>query len=121
MDYKVVVIAVESVLLFILLIMHLRLSLKVYQLSKDDSQVTGSDLFDNVSKSKQLYRDLVIELHPDRYAQDPELNRLAEEFCAKLATKKFSYKALCQIANDADPLFNLSSKFKATHPNILKN
>ena len=84
--------------------------------TKDD--ISGKDLFENIAKSKFLYKDLMKELHPDKYIANPKLKEQAEIICFKLSESKSSYRELVKLARNASTTFELSEKFKKSHPEI---
>ena len=88
------------------------------QMPNNKSKLSGKDLFENISKSKSLYRDLLIELHPDKFISDDNLREKAELICSELAEHKSSYRALVSITKKVSTEFEFGEKFKKNHPEI---
>lgn len=106
--------------IFIVRIKRKLLFLKT-QIPNTKDNISGKDLFENITKSKFLYKHLMKELHPDKYITNLELKKQAEVICFKLSKNKSSYRELVKIARSASTTFELSDKFKKLHPEIFSN
>ncbi len=91
------------------------------QFMNSDSSVSGSDLFDNINKSKDLYKDLLIELHPDKFVNQPELQEKATQITFELGKQKSTYRNLLNLAKEASKDFQFSEKFTSKYPKIFES
>lgn len=90
------------------------------QLSGENNGVSGKDLFENITKSKELYRNLLIEFHPDKHNTNVSLRSKAEEISLKIAEHKNSYRELISIAKIASSDFEISKSLVIKYPEILE-
>ena len=88
------------------------------QFSDEITGVNGKDLFDNITKSKVLYKELVIEFHPDKFVTNEFRKKKAEIICSKIAENKSSYRDLISIVQSVKNDFDFSKKFIDGHPEI---
>jgi hypothetical protein len=117
-----IIIAILSltVIIMTLIIFSLRRKINMLrnQFSGQFGNVSGQDLFENITKSKALYKDLLIEFHPDKFTTDEFLTSQAQHLTASIAENKSSYRELISIAKNAKQNFHFSDKFKSKYPEI---
>jgi hypothetical protein len=117
---------ISSLCLFIIFMLIIILNLKrkllilKRQFSNEKNGVSGKDLFENITKSKILYKDLLIEFHPDKFILDENKKIQAELLCSKIAENKSSYRELFSIAKSVKNDFEFSQKFITNHPTIFE-
>lgn len=51
----------------------------------------------SIAKAKMLYKSLCSKCHPDRFPNNPEKQRLAEEVFKEVVKNKYSYSNLMEI------------------------
>lgn len=93
--------------------------LKVH-FSNETNGLSGKDLFENITKSKALYKDLLIEFHPDKFILDEKRKKRAEELSSIIAESKSSYRDLIIIVQSVKKEFEFSNKFLNNYPEIFK-
>ena len=93
--------------------------LKVH-FSSESNGINGKDLFENITKSKILYKDLLIEFHPDKFNLDTSKKKRAEELSSQIAKYKSSYRDLILLAKSVKQEFEFSQKFINNHPEIFE-
>jgi hypothetical protein len=124
MNYLILIILIESFFILMLLFIIFRINSKLVFLknhfSNDLYTIKGSDLFNNITKSKNLYRDLLIELHPDKFHNDPTKLEKSENLALMLGKNKNSFRELISLAKIAKIDFDFSSKFKNQYPEIFE-
>jgi len=117
-----IVILLQCVLIITLIFVILRQNKKIIflknQYTDGQDAISGKDLFENITKSKLLYKDLLIEFHPDRFENNPTLKSFAEEVTFKLAENKSSYRNLISIASSVKKDFQFTEKFINRYPEI---
>ncbi len=69
-------------------------AIKELQAKNDGPLSTGSDLFNDLTKSKDLFRKLKREIHPDRYIGNEELHQYAQECMMELGKIEHSYTSM---------------------------
>jgi len=124
MNISIIFITLEGITIIVLLLAMFNQNRKIKffkeQYSSELKGVGGSDLFENITKSKVLYKDLLIELHPDRYVGDKDLLKKSNETTAKISKFKSSYRDLIEIAKSSIADFEFTDKFKVKHPEIFE-
>lgn len=60
----------------------------------------GEDLFNNITKSKELFRLLKKEIHPDRFINNEELSKFAETKMMELGEIEHSYLSMISLINE---------------------
>jgi hypothetical protein len=90
------------------------------QFSGKTNGLSGKDLFENITKSKALYKDLLIEFHPDKFTLDDNRKKRAEELSSQIAESKSSYRDLILIAQSVKNEIEFSNKFINNYPEIFK-
>ena len=119
-----IIIALEALTIIVLLVIIFNLNKKILFFKRQNSLelkgIGGKDLFENITKSKNLYKDLLIEVHPDRFVGEDNLMKKAEIISSKIAEYKSSYRDLIDIARNAVNDFEFSKMFKAKYPEIFE-
>ena len=76
-----------------------------YKMKKKLKGKNASVDFDNVMRSafmaKDLYDQLIVKCHPDKFATDPEKMAIATEIFALLVKNKHNYDELCKLKERA--------------------
>ena len=94
------IILISSIVANILLGFFLYKTLKKLKIVKGTHQEndgplsTGSDLFNDLTKSKDLFRKLKREIHPDRFIGNDELHQYAQECMMELGKVEHSYTSM---------------------------
>lgn len=65
--------------------------------ASDSRGNTGADLFADITKSKELFRQLKKEIHPDRFIDRPNLQKYVEEKMKEAGNAQNSYSGLLNI------------------------
>lgn len=97
-----------------------KLSFLKKQFLPEINGVGGKDLFENITKSKSLYKDLLVEFHPDKHVDNEETAKLAVELSARIGQHKSSYRELMIVAKEVRDEFIFSSKFKNKYSEIFE-
>jgi hypothetical protein len=63
----------------------------------DDYAATAKNIALSISQSKVLYKKLITKVHPDRFPNDLEKQKRAEEISAMLTEAKRNYSKLVEI------------------------
>jgi hypothetical protein len=56
---------------------------------------TALNIANSISKSKELYKELIVKAHPDKYQDEKKI--LATELSAKITKAKRNYDELCKL------------------------
>ena len=70
---------------------------KVLADGTDDYVGTAKNIALSISQSKALYKKLITKVHPDRFPNDIEKQKRAEEISAMLTEAKRNYNRLIEI------------------------
>ncbi len=70
---------------------------KVLADGTDDYAGTAKNIALSISQSKALYKKLISKVHPDRFPNDIEKQKRAEEISAMLTEAKRNYNKLLEI------------------------
>lgn len=68
---------------------------KVLQDGNKDYKGTVTNIIASITKSKSLYKKLIIQVHPDRFLDDKKI--IAEELSSRITKSKKDYSQLCQL------------------------
>lgn len=74
--------------------------IKKTQIKEDGPLSSGADLFNDMTKSKALYKLLKKEVHPERFIGNEELYNYAEEMMMQLGEASNSYTAMIKIVEE---------------------
>ena len=109
------------IILLAVVIWNLKSKLSFFkkQFSAEINGVGGKDLFENITKSKNLYKDLLVEFHPDKHVDNEIMAKLAVELSSRIGQHKSSYRELILIAKEVRKEFIFSPKFKNKYLEIL--
>lgn len=67
------------------------------QLKNDGPLSTGADLFNDITKSKELFRKLKKEIHPDRFIGNDPLRQTAQAYMMELGKIEHSYTSMLAL------------------------
>lgn len=100
-----IVLLVSLVLNFLLVLLALRLLKKLRLFKKQDKYYSnpkgrGSDLYNDLTKSKDLYKLLKKELHPERFISDADLYSYAETKMMQLGEISNSYTSMLLLIEE---------------------
>ena len=70
------------------------------QIRQEGPLGTGADLFKDITKSKDLFKILKREIHPEQFIDNPELYAYAEGKIMKLGEISNSYTSMLQLINE---------------------
>jgi hypothetical protein len=126
MKFELIIIIVQGVFLLLLSTLIINQRKKITLLKNDftnqNPKIGGADLFENITKSKLLYKDLLKEIHPDRFIGNEELLKKAEFFSLELGKNQNSYRNLLRIALEAQKSgMILSSNFTKKYEIVIQN
>lgn len=68
--------------------------------SESDYTKTAKNIALSISKSKNLYKSLITEVHPDRFQDEKKL--IAEQLSIKITNAKKNYKELISLKVEVD-------------------
>ena len=108
------------VMAMIIINLNRKLRFLKVQFTSETNGLSGKDLFENITKSKSLYKDLLIEFHPDKFILDENRKKRAEELSSEIAESKSSYRDLILIVQSVKNEFEFSNKFLNNYPEIFK-
>lgn len=74
--------------------------IKKTQIKEDGPLSSGADLFNDMTKSKDLFRKLKREIHPDRFIGNDELHQYAQECMMELGKVEHSYTSMMILVED---------------------
>lgn len=78
-------------------ILKKRLVNKILSDGEEDFKITASNIALSISKSKELYKDLITKAHPDNFPNDPIKQDKATKISAMLTEAKRNYSKLQDI------------------------
>jgi hypothetical protein len=77
---------------------------------------TGADLFNDLTKSNELYRKLKREMHPDKFIGNEELRQYAENQMMELGKAQNSYTSMMILIEEMKKNnFPFSEEFQKNH------
>jgi len=77
---------------------------------------TGTDLFNDLTKSNELYRKLKREMHPDKFIGNEELRQYAENQMMELGKVQNSYTSMMILIEEMKKNnFPFSEEFQKNH------
>jgi hypothetical protein len=74
--------------------------IKKNQIKEDGPLSSGADLFNDMTKSKTLYKLLKKEVHPERFIGNDALYKYAEEKMMQIGECSNSYTAMIEIVEE---------------------
>lgn len=117
----VFLLCIIALLVIIIFNLYKKLNFFKLMIRNNSNSFLGSDLFDNITRSKNLYRDLLAEIHPDKYVNDNKCKDFASQLSFKIGDSKNSYKDLVSLGKIANSQLTLSAKFLKKYPEINNN
>ncbi|WP_291399573.1 hypothetical protein [Daejeonella sp.] len=66
---------------------------------------TAQNIANSISKSKALYKELIVKVHPDRFTHDKKEE--ATELAARITKAKRNYDALTLLKKDVEDFLNV--------------
>lgn len=72
--------------------------------SSDDYSNTAKNIANSISKSRQLYKELIIKIHPDRFLDDRKIK--ATELSARITKAKRNYNDLLELKIEVEEFLN---------------
>ena len=107
-------ISVIQLILIIILIVKLKKKNKPVEVFEKEILKGGKvkkmdmdDLMNDIYKSKAFYESLIRKVHPNRFAPDEELMKIADEISAEVGQFKNNYSKLLELESKAIKLLNL--------------
>ena len=104
---KVSIITISILFIIILIIVYIKKNKKdniKEKLDIEDDKVDINNLINSINHSKNLYKQLIIKYHPDKYVNENEKAK-AEYIVKEITKNKRDYKKLLEIENEALMLF----------------
>lgn len=90
----------------IILLLIIRHQAKKLQIVKNNNQpsarATGSDLFNNISKSAELVKAIRIDLHESKFVHQTDKQTQSAELLLKVGQKERAYRHLINIVEEAE-------------------
>ena len=77
---------------------------KVLADGTDDYIGTAKNIANSISKSRKLYKELIVKVHPDRFLDERRL--VATELSAKITTVKRNFDELSLLKIEVDKFLN---------------
>lgn len=98
-----IIIIFESVIIIVMSFFITKQKNQIRFLKRDINKDTigGADLFHNITKSQEFYKDFLKEIHPDRFIGNDLLQRKAELLVQEIGENKNSYRDLVKLAQKA--------------------
>ena len=121
MKIEQVIIIFESVLIVMIIVFLIKQKNQIIFLKRNLSKDTigGADLFQNITKSEEFYKDFLKEIHPDRFIGNDLMKQKSEILVQEIGENKNSYKSLMKLAQKAKVQgFIFSARFLEKHNNI---
>lgn len=72
--------------------------------SSDDYTNTAKNIANSISKSRQLYKELIIKIHPDRFLDDRKVK--ATELSARITKSKRNFDDLSNLKIEVENFLN---------------
>lgn len=69
-------------------------------LEGDSYSFTAENITNSISKSKELYKDLIIKVHPDRFEE--KYKKEATELSSKITKNKKDYHSLLELKKEVE-------------------
>jgi hypothetical protein len=110
MKYNILrVVSIITVLPFIieLIIKHRKKSIlrkKVLADGTDDYKGAATNIANSISKSRELYKELIVKIHPDRFFDERKI--IATELSAKITKAKRNYAELNILKIEVEDFLN---------------
>ncbi len=110
-------IAANIILLFLFLrLLKMNKLLRSSQPLNEGPLSTGTDLFNDLTKSNELYRKLKREMHPDKFIGNEELRQYAENQMMELGKVEHSYTSMMILVEEMKKKgFPFSEEFQKNH------
>jgi len=70
----------------------------------DDYSKTAKNIANSISKSRLLYKELIVKIHPDRFLDDKKLR--ATELSARITNAKRNFDSLEQLKIEVEIFLN---------------
>ena len=77
-----------------------RKNAELEQIRQEGPLGSGADLFKDITKSKELFKILKREIHPEQFIDNPELYAYAEEKMMQLGEISNSYTSMIQLIKE---------------------
>jgi hypothetical protein len=74
----------------------------------DDYANTAKNIANSISKSRLLYKELIVKIHPDRFLDDRKI--IATELSARITKAKRNFDDLEQLKIEVENFLNDNSK-----------
>lgn len=76
---------------------------KVLSDGTTDYAGTASNIANSIAKSRELYKELIVKIHPDRVTD--EYKEKATELSSKITKSKRNYQELIELKKEVEALF----------------
>lgn len=70
----------------------------------DDYKGTAKNIANSISKSRELYKELIVKVHPDRFQDDRIV--IATELTSKITKAKRNYEELTLLKSEVEKFIN---------------
>lgn len=99
----------ESALILFLILRIRYIKSEHYQTKQKmkDGEICFDSVIQNAFHSKDLYDQLKIKCHPDRFASSPELQPIATELFALLVKNRYNHQALLELKERMEKELNV--------------
>jgi hypothetical protein len=77
-----------------------RRTTQTQQISQNGPMGSGADLFKDITKSKELFKLLKREIHPEQFIDNPDLYKYAQEKMMQLGEISNSFTAMLKLVNE---------------------
>jgi hypothetical protein len=75
---------------------------------KNEEEIDFSNTLTSAFHAKELYDELKVKCHPDRYATDEEKRIIADSLILQIAENKHNYKRLVELRDEAKQKLNIN-------------
>ena len=75
---------------------------------KNEGEIDFSNTLTSAFHAKELYDELKVKCHPDRFATDEEKRALADNLISRIAENKNNYKRLVELRDEARQKLNIN-------------
>lgn len=73
-----------------------------------EGEIDYANIVGSAFHAEPLYKELIINCHPDRFATDETKRAIADELSLRIAENKNNYKRLCELKEEAKTRLNIN-------------
>ena len=80
----------------------------VKQKVKNEGEIDFTNTLASAFHAKEIYDELKVKCHPDRFATDEEKRAIADDLISRIAENKNNYKRLVELRDEAKQKLNIN-------------